>query len=71
MTVANRRVEEPEHSDDDGMEVDNGDASKTLLRWRAAVGAATTPSQLSLCLLRLQSSIAWEKSIMKVVSQGT
>ena len=31
---------------------------------------ATNMSQLACCLLRLQHSIAWEKSIMKVVSRA-
>ena len=47
-----------------------GGGSKELMSWRRAVSDATSMSQLACCLLRLQNSIAWEKSIMKVVSAG-
>ena len=67
MTSTSRRNDDADHSDDDGPELDDGDASKALKRWRDAVLRATSAAQLTLCLLRLQNSIAWEKSIMKVV----
>ena len=39
-----------------------------LQTWRIAVATATSPAQLMLCVIQLNKSIAWEKSIMKVVS---
>ena len=44
------------------------ESSKELSAWRRAVVGASSMSQLACCLLRLHHSIAWEKSIMKVVS---
>ena len=37
--------------------------------WRNAVLTSESASQLSMCLSLLYDCIAWEKSIMKVVSQ--
>ncbi|KAM8856300.1 bromodomain adjacent to zinc finger domain protein 2B-like isoform 2-T4 [Spinachia spinachia] len=37
--------------------------------WRKALGEVRSPAQLSLCIQRLQKSIAWERSIMKVHCQ--
>lgn len=39
-----------------------------LKLWRETVSACRTPSQLYMCLTLLTDCIAWEKSIMKVVS---
>lgn len=35
--------------------------------WRKAVGEVRSAAQLALCIQQLQKSIAWERSIMKVV----
>lgn len=36
--------------------------------WRKALTEVRSSSQLAMCLQQLQKSIAWERSIMKVVS---
>lgn len=36
--------------------------------WRKALSEVRNSSQLAMCLQQLQKSIAWERSIMKVVS---
>lgn len=36
--------------------------------WRKALSEVRSSSQLAMCLQQLQKSIAWERSIMKVVS---
>lgn len=36
--------------------------------WRKALGEVRSAAQLALCIHQLQKSIAWERSIMKVVS---
>ncbi|XP_025834875.1 uncharacterized protein LOC108740196 isoform X2 [Agrilus planipennis] len=41
---------------------------KGLSVWREAVSRAQTAAQLAMCLYSLESSIAWDKSIMKAVS---
>lgn len=46
----------------------NEDVPPGLLLWRRAVQNAQTPAQLNLCTQLLGNSIAWEKSIMRVVS---
>lgn len=46
------------------------DVPPGLLLWRRAVHNAQSPAQLNLCTQLLGNSIAWEKSIMKVVSEG-
>ena len=46
------------------------DVPPGLMLWRHAVRTARTPAQLNLCTQLLGNSIAWEKSIMKVVSSG-
>ena len=38
-----------------------------LQTWRIAVSTATSPAQIMLCIIQLNKSISWEKSIMKVV----
>lgn len=43
-------------------------ATRELSSWRVAVGNATSSAQLSLYQTQLHRCIAWEKSIMKVVS---
>ena len=35
--------------------------------WRKALGDVRSAAQLALCIQQLQKSIAWERSIMKVV----
>ena len=44
-------------------------ATIQLTRWRKAVKEATSASQLSICIEQLDSCIAWDKSIMKVICQ--
>lgn len=46
------------------------DVPPGLMLWRRAVHNAQSPAQLNLCTQLLGNSIAWEKSIMKVVSDG-
>lgn len=36
--------------------------------WREAINRCATSAQLAMCLYQLESSIAWDKSIMKAVS---
>lgn len=43
---------------------------KGLVVWRDAVSRCQTSSQLAMCLYTLESSIAWDKSIMKAVSHS-
>lgn len=45
------------------------DIPKGLVTWREAINRAATSSQLAMCLYSLESSIAWDKSIMKAVSE--
>ncbi|XP_030764884.1 bromodomain adjacent to zinc finger domain protein 2B-like isoform X3 [Sitophilus oryzae] len=45
------------------------DIPKGLGVWREAVNRASTSAQLAMCLYSLESSIAWDKSIMKAVSE--
>lgn len=40
-----------------------------LERWRSATAAADSPAQLQLCLGHLDTSLAWEKSIMRARCQ--
>lgn len=42
---------------------------KGLVVWRDAVSKAATSAQLAMALYMLESSIAWDKSIMKAVSR--
>lgn len=46
------------------------DIPKGLAVWREAVNRASTSAQLAMCLYTLEASIAWDKSIMKAVSQS-
>jgi hypothetical protein len=41
-----------------------------LSRWRSVVRSALSAAQLTLCCNQLNKCIAWEKSIMKVVSES-
>lgn len=43
---------------------------KGLIIWREAVSRAHTAAQLAMSLYMLESSIAWDKSIMKAVSDN-
>lgn len=38
--------------------------------WRKALSEVRSAAQLAMCIQQLQKSIAWERSIMKVVSRG-
>lgn len=44
------------------------DIPKGLATWREAVVRSQTSAQLAMCLYMLEASIAWDKSIMKAVS---
>lgn len=44
------------------------DIPKGLTVWREAINRCSTSAQLAMCLYQLESSIAWDKSIMKAVS---
>lgn len=44
------------------------DIAPGLRVWRRALSEARSAAQVALCIQQLQKSIAWEKSIMKVVS---
>ena len=55
-------------SSDDESDTDDETATRDLNSWRTAVNNATSAAQLSLCVAQLVRCIAWEKSIMKVVS---
>lgn len=44
------------------------DIAPGLRVWRRALAEARSAAQVALCIQQLQRSIAWEKSIMKVVS---
>jgi len=44
------------------------DIAPGLRVWRKALSEARSAAQVALCIQQLQKSIAWEKSIMKVVS---
>lgn len=43
---------------------------KGLCVWREAVSRSQTSAQLAMCLYMLETAIAWDKSIMKAVSQS-
>ncbi|CAH1773357.1 unnamed protein product [Owenia fusiformis] len=45
------------------------DIPNALIGWRNSVAKAMNPSQLYICFQQLNKSIAWEKSIMKVLCQ--
>jgi hypothetical protein len=60
------RTSTDDDSDDDYDEDET--ATRELSSWRAAVGSASSSAQLSLYLTQLHRCVAWEKSIMKVVS---
>ena len=57
-------------SSDEDSDVDEETASRELTAWRSAVSAATSSAQLCLYMMQLNKCIAWEKSIMKVVSKS-
>ena len=42
-----------------------------LLSWRDAVQRSVTSAQLSMALYTLEQCVAWDKSIMKAVSNFT
>lgn len=49
---------------------DPNEIPKGLAVWREAVGRSQTSAQIAMCLYSLESSIAWDKSIMKAVSSS-
>ncbi|RZC05013.1 bromodomain adjacent to zinc finger domain protein 2B, partial [Asbolus verrucosus] len=49
---------------------DPNEIPKGLAVWREAVNRSQTSAQLAMCLYSLESSIAWDKSIMKAVSSS-
>ena len=59
----------PETAGDDGRASDYVPYEDTmaLTKWRQAISAATSSSQLAVCVNQLERCIAWEKSPMKVV----
>ena len=58
-----------EHSSsDDESDTDDETVTRDLNSWRTAVNNSTSSAQLSLYVAQLVRCIAWEKSIMKVVS---
>ncbi|XP_053408583.1 bromodomain adjacent to zinc finger domain protein 2B-like isoform X2 [Mercenaria mercenaria] len=58
-----------EATDDPDSEIDFENLPVGLQMWRIAVATATSPAQLMLCIIQLNNSLAWEKSIMKVLCQ--
>ncbi|KAK7489473.1 hypothetical protein BaRGS_00019272, partial [Batillaria attramentaria] len=70
-TADESREEEEDEMDTSHEEVieQSEDVPPGLMLWRRAVHTAQTPAQLNLCTQLLGSSIAWEKSIMKVTCQ--
>jgi hypothetical protein len=49
---------------------DPNEIPKGLAVWREALNRSQTSAQLAMCLYSLESSIAWDKSIMKAVSSS-
>ena len=45
------------------------DAPKALVTWREAVKRCETAAQVSMCFYMLETSVAWDKSIMKASCQ--
>lgn len=58
-------------SSDDESDTDDETATRDLNSWRTAVNNATSAAQLSIYVAQLVRCVAWEKSIMKVVSLCT
>ncbi|KAI5621075.1 bromodomain adjacent to zinc finger domain protein 2B-like isoform X2, partial [Silurus asotus] len=72
ITVDNRgAVSIPAPATATSSESDGGveDVAPGLKLWRKALSEVRSGAQLSLCLQKLQRSIAWERSIMKVYCQ--
>ncbi|KAK3579708.1 hypothetical protein CHS0354_025743 [Potamilus streckersoni] len=57
-----------DNTDDHGEDVEET-LPPGLQTWRTAVTKATSPAQIMLCIHQIDRSIAWEKSIMKVLCQ--
>ena len=57
-------------SDEDSDDSDEDTPTRELVVWRSAVNAATSAAQLWIYATQLNQTIAWEKSIMKVVSHS-
>jgi hypothetical protein len=55
-------------SDEDSDDDDEDTPTKELVVWRSAVNSASSAAQLWIYVMQLNQTIAWEKSIMKVVS---
>ncbi len=62
------RHEEEHRMEEEEEEEEREHVPKDLLRWRHAVANCVNASRLMVLLLQLNDCIAWEKSIMKVVS---
>jgi len=61
--------EDSEASDDENDDSDESEVTPQLVSWREAVSECTSVSQLALCVSQLNRSIAWDKSIMRVICQ--
>ena len=68
MSGVNSNADQDEDMDDDDEEEEQTNVPAALVRWRRAVGETESAAQLLLCAMQLNRAIAWEKSIMKVVS---
>ena len=68
MSGMNSTVDQEEDMDDDDEEEEQTNVPAALARWRRAVAETESAAQLLLCAMQLNRAIAWEKSIMKVVS---
>lgn len=64
-------LDSPSDKSDGGTPNSRDTIPKGLTTWREAVGRSQTSSQLAMALYMLESSIAWDKSIMKAVSMST
>lgn len=68
MSSSNQQQQQQQDTgEDNDSEVDFENLPIGLQLWRIAVATATSPAQLMLCVIQLNKSISWEKSIMKVV----
>ena len=68
MSGMNSTADQEEDMDDDDEEEEQTNVPAALARWRRAVAETESAAQLLLCAMQLNRAIAWEKSIMKVVS---
>jgi len=68
QTDSNEGGTDSETDDDDSLPAEES-CSKGLLQWQRAVRGAVNLSQLYISLNQLESCIAWEKSVMRVLCQ--